>query len=427
MERSRVLLVDAAPGALLGQELERLLGHGLAVTLNLRRVADGAGARADWGGRVDFTDFDPFDEAALLAETVRDGLGHHAVKSRAGVPLRAAFLAGATRPGLAHPLRVIGRAGAGTDHVELAAAARHGVTVTHTPGSNADAVAEFALAQLLALTRGLRSYDEAAHRGEWRAATAPPEELSELTLGIVGPGRIGRALAGRASALGMEVQAFSRRPAVASAPALASARDLTSASVSAPDLASALASARDLTSASVSAPDLTPAPASAPDLAPASTPQPTPTPTPTPAPASAPGPAPRPNRSLPDLLATSDVVSLHLPLTPETRGLIGRAELALMRPGAILLNTARGGIVDEQALADALRDPAHPLAAAAVDTFEHEHAAFASPLFGLPNALLTPHVAGMTRTAMATAALRCADHIAALLAGRPEGIPVVTA
>jgi D-3-phosphoglycerate dehydrogenase len=388
MERSRVLLVDAAPGALLGRELERLLGHGLAVTLNLRRVADRAGAWADWGGRVAFTDFDPFDEAALLAETVRDGLGHHAVKSRAGVPLRAAFLAGATRPGLAHPLRVIGRAGAGTDHVELAAAARHGVTITHTPGSNAAAVAEFALAQLLALTRGLRSYDEAAHRGEWRAATAPPKELSELTLGIVGPGRIGLALAGRASALGMEVQAFSRRPATTSAP---------------------------------SAPDLAPTSASAPDLAPTSASASDPTPP------SAPGPAPHPNRSLPDLLATSDVVSLHLPLTPETRGLIGRAELALMRPGAILLNTARGGIVDEQALADALRDPAHPLAAAAVDTFEHEHAAFASPLFGLPNALLTPHVAGMTRTAMATAALRCADHIAALLAGRPEGIPVVTA
>ncbi|MFD7852911.1 NAD(P)-dependent oxidoreductase [Streptomyces microflavus] len=416
MERSRVLLVDAAPGALLGRELERLLGHGLAVTLNLRRVADGAGARAGWGGRVDFTDFDPFDEAALLAETVRDGLGHHAVKSRAGVPLRAAFLAGATRPGPAHPLRVIGRAGAGTDHVELAAAARHGVTVTHTPGSDADAVAEFALAQLLALTRGLRSYDEAAHRGEWRAASAPPEELSELTLGIVGPGRIGLALAGRASALGMEVQAFSRRPATTSAPA---APDLAPASASARDLTSASASAPDLASASASAPDLTPALASARDLAPESTPQPTPTPTP--------GPAPRPARSLPDLLATSDVVSLHLPLTPETRGLIGRAELALMRPGAILLNTARGGIVDEQALADALRDPAHPLAAAAVDTFEHEHAAFASPLFGLPNALLTPHVAGMTRTAMVTAALRCADHIAALLAGRPEGIPVVTA
>ncbi|MGW2984825.1 NAD(P)-dependent oxidoreductase [Streptomyces goshikiensis] len=119
------------------------------------------------------------------------------------------------------------------------------------------------------------------------------------------------------------------------------------------------------------------------------------------------------------------MVSLHLPLTPRTRGLIGRAELALMRPGSVLLNTARGGIVDEQALAEALRDPAQPLAAAAVDTFAHEHAAFASPLFGLPNALLTPHVAGMTRGAMATAALAYADHIAALLGGRPEGVPVV--
>lgn len=124
MERFRVLLVDAAPGVLLGRELERLLGHGLDVTLNLRRVADQAAARAGWGGLVDFTDFDPFDEAALLAEAVRGGLGHDGVKSRAGVPLRAAYLAGATRAGPAHPLRVIGRAGAGTGHVDLAAAAR---------------------------------------------------------------------------------------------------------------------------------------------------------------------------------------------------------------------------------------------------------------------------------------------------------------
>ncbi|MFE9852254.1 NAD(P)-dependent oxidoreductase [Streptomyces sp. NPDC005576] len=106
--------------------------------------------------------------------------------------------------------------------------------------------------------------------------------------------------------------------------------------------------------------------------------------------------------------------------------MIGRSELAAMRSGSILLNTARDGIVDEQALADALGDAEHPLAAAAVDTFEHEHATFASPLFGLPNALLTPHLAGMTKAAMATAAIRCADHIAALLAGRPDGVPVVT-
>lgn len=352
MERARVLLLDAAPGELLGRELERLLGHGLAITLNLRRVDDHAVSRAAWAGRVDFTDFNPFDESALVAEAVRGGFGYHAVKSRAGVPLRAAFLAAATDAVLANRLRVVGRAGAGTDHVELAAAARHGVAVTHTPGSNANAVAEFALAQLLALTRDLPAHNNASHQGSWRAPAAPAVELSELTLGIVGLGRIGLALAERATAMGMEVQGLSRRPAQASVP-----------------------------------------------LAP----------------------------SLTALLTTSDVVSLHLPLTPQTRGLIGQAELALMRPGSILLNTARGGIVDEQALADALRDPAHPIVAAAVDTFEHEHAAFASPLFGLPNALLTPHVAGMTRNAMTTAALHCADHIAALLADRPDGVPVVTA
>ncbi|MFJ4674147.1 NAD(P)-dependent oxidoreductase [Kitasatospora purpeofusca] len=361
--RYRILLLDAAPGDLLGVELERLLGHGLAVTLNLRRVTDRAGARAAWGGRVGFTDFDPFDEVALIAETLRDG-GHQAVKSRSGVPLRAAFLAATAGDAAASgaaavsgaagtatgALRVIGRAGAGTDHVDLAAATRLGVAVTHTPGSNADAVAEFALAQLLALTRDLAGHNTASHRGDWRSPAAPARALSELILGILGPGRIGRALAGRARALGMTVQGLGRTPAE--------------------------------------------------------------------------GDGVRRADSLAELLATSDVVSVHLPLTARTRGLVGRRELALLRPGAILLNTARGGIVDERALADALRDPGHPLAAAAVDTFEHEHAAFDSPLFGLPNALLTPHVAGMTRSAMAEAAVRCADHIAALLDGRPDGVPV---
>ncbi|GAA2280432.1 MULTISPECIES: NAD(P)-dependent oxidoreductase [Kitasatospora] len=348
---TRVLLLDAAPGRLLDRELERLLGHGLAVTLNLRRVADRVSARVAWTGRVDFTDLDVFDEPALIAEIVRDGRGYHAVKSRAGVPLRAGLLAAATDPALSNRLRVIGRAGAGTDHVDLAAAARHGVTVTHTPGSNANAVAEFALAQLLALTRNLPAHNEAAHQGRWSTPATPAVELSELTLGIVGLGRIGLALAGRATGLGMAVQGFSRHPS---------------------------------------------------------------------------GAPVRRTESLGALLAASDVVSVHLPLTPQTRGLIGRKELALMKPGSVLLNTSRGGIVDEQALADALRAPAHPLAAAAVDTFVHEHAAFASPLFGLPNALLTPHIAGMTRSAMAEAALGCADHLAALLAGRPDGIPVVT-
>ncbi|WP_263107436.1 NAD(P)-dependent oxidoreductase [Kitasatospora sp. DSM 101779] len=353
----RILLLDAAPGVLLDREVERMIGHGLAVTLNLRRVGDRAGAVAAWADRVDFTDVDLFDESALIDEVVRDGLGYHALKSRAGAPLRAGLIAAATDGALARPLRVIGRAGAGTDHVDLAAAARHGVAVTHTPGSNANAVAEFALAQLLCLTRGLTAHNDAAHQGRWSTPTAAAAELSELTLGIAGLGRTGSALAERARLLGMTVQGWSRTPDRRTPPAAPLHR----------------------------------------------------------------------TDSLAALLATSDVVSLHLPLTRLTAGLMGPAELALMRPGSILLNTSRGGIVDEQALADALRDPAHPLAAAAVDTFAHEHAAFASPLFGLPNALLTPHTAGMTGRAMADAALGCADHIAALLAGRPEGIPVATA
>ncbi|MFE9426575.1 NAD(P)-dependent oxidoreductase [Kitasatospora sp. NPDC006697] len=349
----RVLLLDAAPGVLLDRELARVVEHGLAATLNLRRVERPAEVRGRWGGRIGFTDFDPFDERALIAELCRDGLGYQAVKSRAGVPFRAPLLAAAGAPGLREPLRVIGRAGAGTDHVDLVAAARHGVTVTHTPGSNAGAVAEFALAQLLALTRDLTLHHARARAGRWGAPAVPARELGELALGILGFGRIGSALAQRAQALGMSVRTLARPGR--------------------------------------------PVPVGVTEVA-----------------------------DLSELLSTSDVLSLHLPLTERTRGLIGATELRRLPPGAILLNTARGGIVDEQALADALHDPGHPLAAAAVDTFAHEHAAFASPLLGAPHTLLTPHLAGMTATAMAEAALRCADQIAALLAGRPAGVPVVS-
>ncbi|SDL77281.1 hypothetical protein [Streptomyces wuyuanensis] len=88
MERARVLLLDAAPGTLLDRELERLLGHGLDVTLNLRRVADRGTTRAVWGDRIGLTDFDPFDESSLLAETVRDGLGYDATRSSTGQACR---------------------------------------------------------------------------------------------------------------------------------------------------------------------------------------------------------------------------------------------------------------------------------------------------------------------------------------------------
>ncbi|MFF3914226.1 NAD(P)-dependent oxidoreductase [Streptomyces sp. NPDC001852] len=99
-----------------------------------------------------------------------------------------------------------------------------------------------------------------------------------------------------------------------------------------------------------------------------------------------------------------DVVSLHCPLTDETRGLIGAQELSAMKKGSMLVNMARGGVVDEAALAAALQDPSAPLSAAAVDVFAKEHADFDSPLMGLDNVILTPHIAGMTRAAAHRAA-----------------------
>ena len=115
------------------------------------------------------------------------------------------------------------------------------------------------------------------------------------------------------------------------------------------------------------------------------------------------------------LLGRSDFVSVHVPLTPETRHLIGRAELELMKPGAILVNTARGGIVDEQALCDALSS-GH-LAGAAVDVFEQEPVPPGHPLLALENLLLTPHVAGQSAESMVRMSVGAADNILRVLRG----------
>ncbi len=118
---------------------------------------------------------------------------------------------------------------------------------------------------------------------------------------------------------------------------------------------------------------------------------------------------------LDDLLARADVVSLHLPLTGETRGLFSRARLAAMKPGAVLINTARGGIVDEAALAEALRD-GH-LGGAALDVFEHEPLAAGSVLTNAPNLILTPHIGGVTRESNVRVSGLIAERVANFLKG----------
>ncbi|CAA9325157.1 MAG: D-3-phosphoglycerate dehydrogenase [uncultured Gemmatimonadetes bacterium] len=122
-----------------------------------------------------------------------------------------------------------------------------------------------------------------------------------------------------------------------------------------------------------------------------------------------------------DLLARGDVISLHAPLTPETRHAFGRDALARMRPGSVLVNTARGPLVDEAALADALRDG--PLAAAGLDVYEHEPAVHPG-LLELPNVVLLPHIGSATRGTRTAMAMLAARNVHAVLSGHPPLTPI---
>jgi D-3-phosphoglycerate dehydrogenase len=216
-------------------------------------------------------------------------------------------------------VRVVGRAGIGLDAIDLAAAAEAGVAVINFPDYATNEVATHTVALVLALQRRLVEADRLAREpwGEqsWLGQMAP---LETLTLGLVGLGRIGRAVAERMRPLVGGIQAYD--PA---SPAL-------------PGGVSSCA-------------------------------------------------------SLEQLLTTSDVVSLHLPLLPETARLLGPAQFGIMRPGALLVNVSRGGLIDEDALAVALE--LGQIGGAALDVFAHEPLASDARILQAPNTVLSPHVA----------------------------------
>jgi glyoxylate reductase len=245
-------------------------------------------------------------------------------------------------------LRVVSSCSVGLDHVDLAAAGERGIPVGHTPGVLTETTAELAFALLLAAARRVAEGDRFVRAGLWTAERQwEPDlllgrDLQGATLGVVGLGAIGRAVARRALAFGMRVLGVSR-----------SRREM-------PGVASA---------------------------------------------------------NLDEILAESDFVSLHVPLGPETRQLFGRAELARMKPGAILVNTARGGLVDEAALVEALRS-GH-LAAAGLDVFAEEPLPPASPLLGLPNVVLLPHIGSASVATRARMADLAVENLLAGLEGRP--------
>jgi D-3-phosphoglycerate dehydrogenase len=219
-------------------------------------------------------------------------------------------------------LRWVARAGAGLDNIDVAAAKERGVQVLNVPGANAVAVAELVFGLLLGLLRKIPAADASVRRGEWDKSRFMGRELRGKTLGIVGLGKIGRAVARRAQ--GFEMACVGLDPLVSDA----EVRGMGVEPV-----------------------------------------------------------------GFDALLSRADVVTLHVPLTPETKGMIGPAQIARMPRGAILVNAARGGLVDEAALFAALESGA--LSGAALDVFADEPPK-ASPLLSHPRVVLTPHVGAAT-------------------------------
>jgi glyoxylate reductase len=240
-------------------------------------------------------------------------------------------------------LRAIANYAVGTDNIDLEAAAARGIPVGNTPDVLTDATADLAFALILALARGIVSGAETVRAGEWRTwepAGALGTDLAGATLGIVGRGRIGEAVARRGVGFGMEVVHSSRSSGL----------------------------------------------------------------------------------PLDELLGQADVISLHTPLTPDTRHLIDASALARMKATALLVNTARGGIVDQDALREALIEGR--IGGAALDVTEPEPLPGDHPLLDAPNLLVVPHLGSATRRTRARMAEMAVENLLAALDGRPMPHPV---
>ena len=283
----------------------------------------------------------------LIRAQCRDGHGLAEIAADADgllsqyCPLGAEALAALAR------CRVIARYGVGYDSVDVPAATGRGICVCNVPDYCVNEVSDHALALLLAWARHVAALDRAVRGGAWDyRAVGPVVRLRGRTLGLVGFGRIARALASKAAALGLRILAHDP---------LVSAEAIR-------------------------------------------------------------GGGAEPADTLDDLLSAADFVSLHVPLGEGTRGLIGEAALRRMRAGAVLINTARGALVDEPALARALGEGW--IAGAALDVLTAEPPLPGHPLVGLPNVILTPHVAWYSEESEAELRWKAAQNVADVLTGR---------
>jgi glyoxylate reductase len=245
-------------------------------------------------------------------------------------------------------LKIVANYAVGYNNIDIEAARQRRIVVTNTPDVLTDATADLTWALILATARRIVEGDRLVRNGQWTGWT-PTQLLGAAvaggTLGIIGMGRIGQAVARRAVGFDMNVVYYSRRP------------------IDNPVKAAAWGA-----------------------------------------------------RELPALLAQSDFVTIHVPLTPDTRHLIGATELAQMRRSAMLINTARGPIVDEAALVAALNN--RTIAGAGLDVYEDEPQVHPG-LTSLPQVVLLPHLGSATMAARVEMGMVCVNNIEAVLAGRP--------
>ncbi len=272
-------------------------------------------------------------ERADLLDAVADV---HALIIRSGVTADAELL------DAANELRAIARAGVGVDNVDLAAATARGVVVMNTPGGNTISTAEYTFGLMLALARHIPQGHASLVAGRWDRKRFGGVELRGKTLGLIGLGRIGQAIALRAQAFEMNV--------VAHDPYLPS------------EIAQGLAV---------------------------------------------------PLLGLDEVYAQADFLSLHALITDETRGLINAGSIARMKAGVRIINAARGALINDADLADALQSG--KVAGAALDVYAQEPPPPENPLLGLPNVIHTPHLAASTADAQVTVAVEAAQLIADFL------------
>ncbi|MFZ7089742.1 phosphoglycerate dehydrogenase [Primorskyibacter sp. 2E233] len=254
-------------------------------------------------------------------------------------------------------LKVVGRAGIGTDNVDKEAASKHGVIVMNTPFGNMITTAEHAIAMMFAVARQIPEASASTHAGKWEKSKFMGVELTGKTLGVIGAGNIGGIVCDRARGLKMKVVAYD------------------------PFLSDEKAEKMQVEKV-----------------------------------------------DLETLLKRADFITLHVPLTDQTRNILSRENLEKTKKGVRIINCARGGLVDEEALADLLKS-GH-VAGAAFDVFAEEPAK-ENVLFGLPNVVCTPHLGASTTEAQENVALQVADQMANyLLTGAVENalnMPSVTA